>query len=93
MPLYGISPMKIAFLRNGNFLAGYPAGLALVRLRAGLVEHPYVVRGFEPALHDQGRDLGLLEHVFELVGAVRRVDVHHDCTDLGGRNWTTTHSA
>ena len=81
----GDIPEEYRVFKERELLARDPAGLCLVRLGTGLVEHPHVVRGLEPALDDERLDLGLLEHVLEFVGAVGRVEVDHDGAYLGGR--------
>ena len=44
-----------------------------------------VVGGAEPAGEQQQADAGLLERVFQLAGAIRRVDVDQDRADARGR--------
>src|SRR6266511_829441 len=46
--------------------------------------HRAVVAGLECRGRHQGPDAGLVEHVGELMGAVRRVDVDEDRADLRG---------
>jgi hypothetical protein len=61
------------------------AGLAVLELRADVVDHLDVfVGGAHAADQDQGLGIGLLHQVFQLEGAVGRVDGHHDGAELGG---------
>ena len=49
-----------------------------------LLEHGHVVGMAEPARQDEQRAGRLPQHVFQLVAAVGRVDVHHDGADARG---------
>ena len=52
---------------------------------AHLGDHRPVVARLERRRGHQQRDPGLVEHVLQLVGPVRRVDVDQDRADVGGR--------
>ena len=59
------------------------AGRRFEQLGDQLVNHRHVVRGAEAADEDEGGELGLLQQVGQLVGAVGGVDVDQD----GRRSW------
>ena len=60
------------------------AGRRFEQLGDELVDHAHVVGGAEAADENQGGELGLLQQVGQLVGAVGGVDVDQDGADLGG---------
>ena len=53
--------------------------------RPHLGDHPGVIGGLQLLGRHEQRAARLVEHEFELTGAVRRVDVHQDRADLRGR--------
>ena len=60
------------------------AGLAVGQFRGKCLQHVQIVTAFELLRSDDGVALNFVERVFQLVGAIRGVNTHHNGADLGG---------
>jgi len=76
-------PEEDHVFQEREFFRVQSPGPGLLRIRTGFVEHPDIIRGFEPSLQNQGLDLGLLQNIFQFIRPVCRVDIHHDGADRG----------
>ncbi len=59
-------------------------GFAVSQLGGERLQHTQVVTAFELLRSDDGVALDFIERVFQLVGAIRRINTDHNCANLGG---------